>query len=91
MHARREYGEWLIHTTNEPGHEIIFVDESGFNLWISRTRGRARKGERAVRIVGAQRGANFTLILAVSSTRGRIHHEVFQGKVFQMQYTCTCV
>ena len=45
--ARREYAEWLVqaHGHNE---EIIFIDESGFNLWLARTRGRARVGQRAV-------------------------------------------
>ena len=81
-HARREYGEWIIQAWNEPDHEMIFIDESAFNLWLSRTRGRARQGGRAVRIVGDSRcskGANFTLILAVSNTRGHIHHAVFHG------------
>ena len=58
--------------------ELIYVDESGFNLWTARTRGRARRGARAVRVVNGQRGANFTLILAVSSQRGVIYSDFFQ-------------
>lgn len=76
---RAEYANWYLHTINA-NHPptFIFVDESGFNLWISRTRGRARRGERAVRIVHGQRGRNFTLILAVSN-EGVVHHEFYEG------------
>ena len=57
--------------------KLVFVDESGFNLWISRTRDR---GQRAVRSVGESRGCpNFTLILAVSKQLGIIHHDFFKG------------
>ena len=76
--ARREFAEWLVqaHGANE---EIIYVDESGFNLWLARTRGRARVGQRAVRIVGSRKGPNFTCILAISNIRGVIHHEFRAG------------
>ena len=78
LQARREYGtQWLVNGINV--RELIFVDESGFNLWLPRTRGRARRGQRAVRIVGGSRGLNFTLILAVSNRRGIIYHSFYEG------------
>jgi len=73
--ARQMYAEWLLQ--NE--QEIIFVDESGFHLWLSRTRGRAVRGQRAVRVVGARKGPHFTLILAVSNQRGVIHRSFHTG------------
>ena len=80
LQARREYGTWLLNVVNGINvRELIFVDESGFNLWLSRTRGRARRGQRAVRFVGGSRGPNFTLILAVSNRRGIAHHSFFEG------------
>ena len=57
--------------------EIVFVDESGFNLWLKRTRGRARRGQRAVRVVGGQRGRNITAVFAVSNIRGLLLHDIF--------------
>jgi len=76
--ARREYAEWLVqaHGHNE---EIIFIDESGFNLWLARTRGRARVGQRAVRTVAARKGPNFTCIMVISTTRGILHSEFRNG------------
>ena len=63
----RILAQWLLH---ESGREIISVDEIGYNLWISRTRGRAPKGMRAVRVVGGRAGGNFSLIVALSNIRG---------------------
>ena len=77
VEARKEHAEWFV--TNV--EEIIYIDESGFNLWTARTRGRALRGDRAVRIVGGRTGENFTMIIAVSSIRGLIHHDMLQGGV----------
>jgi len=79
--ARAAHVEWytLPVNSNHPP-EMVFVDESGFNLWLSRTRGRAHRGERAVRVVNGQRGQNFTLILAVS-TEGVRHIDFYEGEV----------
>ena len=73
--ARKAHAEWLI--AEDP--HIIYIDESSFNVWTSRTRGRSLSGQRAQRVVGARRCPNFTLILAVSSQRGRVHHTVHNG------------
>ena len=77
--ARAGHAEWYLRTTNS-NHPpaMVFVDESGFNFWTSRTRGRARRGECAVRVVCGQRGNNFTLILGVSTAR-IVHFEFFRG------------
>ena len=67
--------EWLLQ--NE--QEIISVYEQGFYLWLSRSRGRARQGQCALRIVGARKGPHFSSILAVSNQRGVIHHMIHNG------------
>ena len=46
---------------------------------MTRTRGRAPQGQRAVRIVGGRRGPNFTIILAISNIRDLLHHQINQG------------
>ena len=48
---------------------------------MCRNRGRARRGERAVRIVGGRRSGNFTKVFAVSHTRGLIGHDLFEGGI----------
>lgn len=59
--------------------ELIFFDEAGFNLWTARTRGRARIGENAVRVVAGRRGQNLTAIFAVSNERGLLAHDIYSG------------
>ena len=76
--ARREFAEWLVQA-HGAYEEIIYIDESGFNLWLARTRGRAHVGQRAVRIVGARKGPNFTCILTISNMRGVLHREFREG------------
>ena len=67
--ARKEYARWFIEVAFL-SPRVIYIDESGYNVWTQRTRGRAIVGERAVRIVNSQRGRNVTLILAISAQRG---------------------
>ena len=43
---RQSFAQWVMQL---PMHtDAIFFDEAGINLWTTRTRGRARRGERAV-------------------------------------------
>ena len=68
IEKRYEYGNWFM-TTSILKH-CIFVDECGYNIWTSRSHGRARIGERAYRQVCSQRGRNVTIVMAVSPTNG---------------------
>lgn len=43
------------------GHELIYVDEAGFNLTKTRRRGRNLIGQRAIINVPGQRGGNITV------------------------------
>ena len=49
----------------------MYIDESGFNIFTRRTKGRAPLGERVRRVV-APRGRNVTL--AISPDMGLVHH-----------------
>ena len=75
---RHDFAQWLMQEGVNHA-EIIFIDESGINLWLKRTRGRAIRGQRALRTVGGQRGRNLTMTFAVSSRRGLIHHNLMEG------------
>jgi transposase len=69
--------EWCINTgPTLHSHNTIFIDESPFCFCITRTRGRSRKGVKAVSIVPQIRGKNHTLIAAISPTHGIIHYQI---------------
>ena len=49
------------------GYVPVFQDESNFNQHIRRGKGRARKGERAIAVMPATRGANIHCVASISS------------------------
>ena len=74
---RLEFADWMMNTG--VNLELIYIDEAGFHLRTKRTRGRARRGQRAVRVVAGRRGPSLTMTLAVSNRRGLVHHNLIQG------------
>ena len=60
-------------------HHCVFIDECSFNIWRSRSQGRALREERAYRKVCGQRGRNATVALAVSATNGLVFHSAMFG------------
>lgn len=52
----------------QQGRQVIWLDETNFNLFCRRTKGRSRIGERAVQKVPASRGKNIHLLGAISAT-----------------------
>ena len=73
------YAVWMVNTGMR--RHRVYVDETGLNLWLSRTRGRAAVGSRAARIVCGQRGRNMTVLMAVSDQAGVVYHEISWGGV----------
>ncbi|XP_068232116.1 uncharacterized protein [Palaemon carinicauda] len=65
----------------------IYVEEMGFNLYTSRTYGRAPRGQRVHKIVGGQRGNNITFIAAISNTSGLVYHETYNQSVKKEYFT----
>lgn len=49
------------------GYTVFYVDETNFNMWITRTQGRSKKGERCVDIKVASGGRNMHVIACVSN------------------------
>ena len=72
IQKRRDYAIWFM------GHAVVnhtvFIDDYGYNIWTSRTQGRARRGGRAFRQVCGQRGRNVTVIMVISPTSGLVFH-----------------
>lgn len=54
----------------------MYVYETGLNLHCKRVYGRARHDERVNRVVGGQRGANVTIIIAISDLIVVLHSKV---------------
>ncbi len=71
IEKRREYCAWAA---NIDERDMIFIDEFGCNLHTVRKRGRARIGKRAETNVKGGKGANVSIIAAISPTYGLIHH-----------------
>ena len=77
--SRRNYANWMMN--DGVNQQLIFVDESGFNLFTRRTRGRAVVGQRAVRQVAGSRGRSVNVIMAISPETGLVYHEIHIGTV----------
>ena len=75
--------ERLVYANLLSGHAVVnhtvFIDECGYNIWTSRSQGRARRGERAYRQVCDQRGRNVTVTMAISPTSGLVFHSAVIG------------
>ncbi|KAF0287323.1 hypothetical protein FJT64_014245 [Amphibalanus amphitrite] len=76
---RERYAAWMLNTGM--AMHRVYVDETGLNLHLSRSRGRAQVGERAARVVCGQRGRNMTVILAISDRVGVVYYEIVWGGV----------
>ena len=79
--ARSAYANWRMQLN--PRTKVIYVDETGYNLYTMRTRGRAAVGERAIRTVCGSKGANTSVIAAISDQHadGVLYYEIVQGGV----------
>jgi transposase len=79
-----------------PGEDLIFLDEFGIKLTMTRTYARAPRGHRAVVTEPFQQGPNFSVISAMGVDgrcapfliEGAINSEVFTRYVEQMLVPC---
>lgn len=71
---RQEFADWLVGMP--PACHMIYLDETGFNIWTRRSQGRSRRGQRVRRVVHTQRGAQVNIIQAVSPVLGLVYHEI---------------
>ena len=77
LEERSELANWLM----GDGLHVhkIFIDEFGLNVWTSRSKDRAPRGQRAVRVVEGQRGKNVTVCLVISPLLGLVHSTIMEG------------
>uniref|UniRef100_A0A1I8I4S3 DDE-1 domain-containing protein n=1 Tax=Macrostomum lignano TaxID=282301 RepID=A0A1I8I4S3_9PLAT len=69
--CRREFALWL--TGVPPERHLIYVDETGFNIWTRRFQGRSRRGQRVRRVL---RGVQVNVLQAVAPNLGLVHHKI---------------
>lgn len=74
---RLEYVRTLLNLQAE-NLPIIYLDETNFNMFISRTQGRSKKGSRCTFVAAGSRGANIHLIGCIGIS-GLIHYELRRG------------
>lgn len=73
---RKAMAQWLLSNATT---EKIYIDESGFRLWIRRGFGRAPRGTPAYRTVNSRQSGHMSVIFAVSNERGLVHHSFKEG------------
>lgn len=82
--ARFDYMTWL---TNLPvNQKIIYVDETGFNVFTRRRQGRAPIGQRVWQENNNIRDANINIIIAISSEVGLVHFDIEQSTLTHDRY-----
>ncbi|XP_045483325.1 uncharacterized protein LOC123688727 [Harmonia axyridis] len=74
---RKEYVQQLLNYQSE-NIPVTYLDETNFNLFISRRQGRSKKGTRCRYISAGSRGANVHVIGCIGNM-GLIHHEIRRG------------
>lgn len=77
IEARREYANFMLHL--DASVHIVYLDETGFNLWLRRSQGRAIRGRPVKRTVTTQRGPNVTVCMAICAEFGLVHSTVQRG------------
>ena len=70
---RVAYAQWYLQHVDD-AH--VYVDETCFNLFTHRTRGRSKRGEPAFRQLRFERGRNLNLVMAVSPAAGIVYYEL---------------
>ena len=53
---------------------LVYVDESGYNIYTRRNRGRADRGDRVCHQVAGNWGRNVVATLAINANFGLVHH-----------------
>ncbi len=71
----------FMENTQDYLHEsnVIFIDETPWNLGMKRKRGRSLKGVKAIKKQRVLKGSNITLIAAISPAHGLIHYETHES------------
>ncbi|KAE8909188.1 hypothetical protein PF005_g17804 [Phytophthora fragariae] len=65
----------------DQGDLVVYFDETNYNLYVKRTRGRAKKGKRAIEKLPPSKGPNLQIQCAVSSAYGVVAYRTHRGSI----------
>ena len=74
LDARVDFANWFLQV-GVLGH-TVFIDETGYNVWIRRSYGRAPCEVPARRVVHGQRGKQVNITFAISAEVGLVAHRI---------------
>ncbi|CAG8719094.1 12064_t:CDS:2, partial [Racocetra fulgida] len=74
IHERKQYVKKIYDENINIYKDIVYIDETGFNLHLSATRGRAYRGQPAIRKVASNRGKKISIIAAINEN-GILHYK----------------
>ncbi|KAG2876326.1 hypothetical protein PC129_g9678 [Phytophthora cactorum] len=80
LHTIKLFAEELIRHTDQ-GDLVYYFYETNYNLYTKRTRGRAKKGKRAIEKLPPSKGANLQIQCAVSSVFGVVTYRTHRGSI----------
>lgn len=78
IQVRKDHAQEFLNNSPADRRNSIWVDETGFNLYLRHKYGRARKGGRAIVMVTNNRGCNISVCAAMSE-EGFIHEHLRPG------------
>lgn len=73
INQRRTYSSWFLEVTNE-ARNILFFDETGFQVTMRRHYGRSEKGKKAIMVTPGIRSRNKT-VMACMWKEGLVHYK----------------
>ena len=76
---RRKFTEWFLE--NHDKYNLVWIDETGLDLYLSRTLGRSRIGHRCHKAVSNSRGRHMSVIMAVPDKKRVIQAKKVVGGV----------
>lgn len=74
LRNRQAYAQWF--TNLGVNDNVIYIDESGYNIYTRRQQGRAPIGQPVRMQVLGNRGRNVNLTLAINANVGLVHHSL---------------
>ncbi|POM60942.1 hypothetical protein PHPALM_30127, partial [Phytophthora palmivora] len=77
---RKQFAEALVEH-HKLGNLVIYFDETNYNLYTRRSRGRAKKGKRAIEKLPPTKEANLQIQCAVSSAFGVVAYRTRRGSI----------
>ncbi|POM71723.1 Hypothetical protein PHPALM_11668 [Phytophthora palmivora] len=77
---RKQFAEALVEH-HRLGNLVIYFNESNYNLYTKRSRGRAKKGKRAIEKLPPTKRANLQIQCAVSSAFGVVAYRTRRGSI----------